>query len=167
MANEIFLKLGDLKGDALDSPDNKPNHKDEISVIGWSWGMTQTGTTHLATGGGAGKVSVHDISFTKRADPASNQIHQMCCSGKHFDKAVFTMRKAGGKPVEFMKIELHDIIISSVNSSIAPESETFVENVSLNFAKFKLIFTPQDKDGNPTAEMPAGWHIPENGPFSG
>ena len=75
------------------------------------------------------------------------------------------MRKAGGKnPVEYLKVELNDLIISSVSASVAPESETVTENVTLNFAKVKLDYTPQDEHGNPMAAMPASWNIPGNAP---
>ncbi len=99
MANDIFLKIDDLVGDSKDKA--TPSHKDEIQVLGFSWGMTQTGTTHNATGGGSGKVSVNDISFTKRVDTTSTNLIKHCCNGHHFKQAVFTVRKAGGKqPVE-------------------------------------------------------------------
>ena len=42
-----------------------PSHKEEIDVLAWSWGASQSGTTHLGSGGGAGKVNVQDLSFTK------------------------------------------------------------------------------------------------------
>lgn len=165
MANDIYLKIDDLVGDSQDKA--TPSHEGEIQVLGFSWGMTQTGTTHLSTGGGSGKVSVNDISFTKRMDTTSTNIIQKCCDGTHFNQAVFTVRKAGGKnPVEYLKITLIDLIISSVTTSVAPESETVIENVTLNFAKFKLAYTPQDYQGNPQAEMPSSWDIPGNAPVA-
>ena len=165
MANDIFLKIDDLEGDSLDKA--TPSHAKEIQVLGFSWGMTQTGTTHHSSGGGSGKVSVNDISFTKRIDTTSTNLHQKCCDGTHFKQAVFTMRKAGGKnPVEYLKITLNEIIISSITTSVAPESETVIENVTLNFAKFKMAYTPQDDLGAPGAEMPASWDIPGNAPVS-
>src|SRR5881392_2487130 len=134
MANDIFLKIDDLTGDSLDKV-----HAGEITVLGWRWGMAQTGTTHLSSGGGSGKVSVQDISFSKRMDTTSTNLVQKCCDGTHFQNAVFTMRKAGGKnPVEYLKVELQDIIISSVQASVSPDSETVIESVTLNFAKVKL-----------------------------
>ena len=66
MSTDAFLKLGDLKGESI-----VDGHEDEIQVLAWSWGMTQAGTTHEGTGGGAGKVNVQDISITKTADTAS------------------------------------------------------------------------------------------------
>ncbi len=51
-------------------PDSK--YKDEIDVlVAWSWGAAQSGTTHVGSGGGAGKVSVQDLSITKYIDKSS------------------------------------------------------------------------------------------------
>jgi len=158
MANDIFVKIDDLLGDSQDG-----THLNEISVLGWSWGMSQTGTTHLGPGGGSGKVSVNDIVFQKRIDTSSTNLYNACAKGKHFKTAVFTMRKAGTtNPVEFFKISLDEIIISSISTSVAPESETVIESISLNFAKYKLSYTGQDGAGEAMAEMPASWDIPKN-----
>ena len=164
MSNEIFLKIDDLVGDSEDKAGNA--HKGEITVLGWSWGMSQTGTTHHSKGGGAGKVSINDISFTKRADTSSHRLHQSCCDGTHFKQAIFTMRKAGGKdPLEFVKIELSDLIVSSITASISPESETLIENVTLNFAKFKMTYNAQDTTGTALGgDLVAKWDIPGNVP---
>ena len=37
MASDIFAKIGDIKGESLDD-----KHKDEIEVLSWSWGVTQS-----------------------------------------------------------------------------------------------------------------------------
>ena len=39
MASDIFAKIGDIKGESLDS-----KHKDEIEVLSFSWGVTNTGS---------------------------------------------------------------------------------------------------------------------------
>ncbi len=44
MTDDIFAKLGDIKGESLDS-----KHKDEIEVLSFSWGVA----TPPPTGGGA------------------------------------------------------------------------------------------------------------------
>ena len=35
MASDIFAKIGDIKGESLDS-----KHKDEVEVLSWSWGVS-------------------------------------------------------------------------------------------------------------------------------
>ena len=44
---DYFLKLEGIKGESQDD-----KHRDEIDVLSFSWGVSQTGT--MAFGGGAG-----------------------------------------------------------------------------------------------------------------
>jgi type VI secretion system secreted protein Hcp len=142
MAFDTFIKIGSLKGE---SPDK--GHEDEIQVLSWSWGMSQSGTTHTATGGGAGKVNVQDISFTHHLDASSPNLVKACCTGEHFDKASLTSRKAGGSPLDYLVVELDDVIITSVSHGGSHGEDQMTENVTLNFAKFKLSYQPQDNKG--------------------
>ena len=45
--------------------------------------MSQSGTTHTGSGGGAGKVNIQDLFVTKHLDKASPNLMLYCCSGKH------------------------------------------------------------------------------------
>ena len=58
MASDIFAKLGDIKGESLDS-----KHKDEIEVLSYSWGVTNAGSMAHGGGGGEGKATFQDLSF--------------------------------------------------------------------------------------------------------
>ena len=157
MAVDMFFKIGDLKGESVDD-----KHKGEIDVLAWSWGMSQSGTTHMATGGGAGKVNVQDISFTKYVDKSSPNLIQYCCNGKHFSDALLTVRKAGENPLEYLKITLKDLMIAAVTTGGSGGEDRLTENVTLNFAEFKVEYTPQKKDGTGDAGVTVGWNIAEN-----
>ena len=157
MAVDMFLKLGDVKGEAQDA-----KHKDEIDVLAWSWGLSQSGSTHLGPGGGAGKVSVQDISVTKYVDAASPNLVKFCCTGKHFDNAVLTVRKAGDKPLEYIKLTMKEVLISSISTGGSGGEDRLTENLTLNFASFKLEYTPQKADGSPGSAIEALWDIPKN-----
>ncbi len=112
MAIDMFMKLGDIKGESQDK-----THKEEIELLAWSWGLSQSGTMHMGTGGGAGKVSVQDLSFTKYSDKASPPIMAACTKGTHIDKALLTVRKAGGdNPLEYYKITLEGVLVSSYST---------------------------------------------------
>jgi type VI secretion system secreted protein Hcp len=157
MAVDMFIKTGDLKGESVDD-----KHKGEIDVLAWSWGMSQSGTTHLGTGGGAGKVNVQDISLTKYVDKSSPNLMQYCCNGKHFSEALLTVRKAGENPLEYLKITLKDLMISAVSTGGSGGEDRLTENVTLNFAEFKVEYTPQKKDGTGDAAVTIGWDIAKN-----
>ena len=58
MAVDVFLKLGDIKGESKDA-----KHAGEIDVLSWSWGVSQTGTMGVGGGGGAGKANFSDLNF--------------------------------------------------------------------------------------------------------
>jgi type VI secretion system secreted protein Hcp len=157
MAVDIFLKLDGVTGESQDS-----THKNEIDVLSWSWGMSQSGTTHMGGGGGSGKVSVQDLSLTKYLDASSPTLQKFCANGKHVATATLTVRKAGENPLEYLKIDLEEIIISSVSTGGSGGEDRLTENVSLNFKKFHTTYTPQDEAGGAGAAVEAKWNIAEN-----
>jgi type VI secretion system secreted protein Hcp len=160
MATDMFLKIDDVQGESVDS-----KHKDWIDVQSWSWGMSQGGTSHSGTGGGAGKVSVQDLSIVKYVDKATPNLMKMCCNGKHFKKAELQIRKAGGDALVYVKIELNDGIVSGVSSAGSSGEERLTETVTLNFASFKYEYTPQTATGAGAGAVPAGWDIAKNTPL--
>ena len=154
MAVDMFIKIDDIKGESSDD-----KHKDTIDVLAWSWGMSQSGSTHMGGGSGAGKVNVQDISFTKYVDKASPNLLRGCCKGTHYKQAVLTVRKAGGKQLEYIKITLHDIIVTSISTGGSGGEDRLTENVTLNFGKFKFEYAPQKADGSGDAAIPVAYNI--------
>jgi type VI secretion system secreted protein Hcp len=142
MAVDMFIKIGDIKGESGDS-----KHKEEIDVLAWSWGMSNSGTTHAGGGGGSGKVNVQDISFTKYIDASSNALLKACCTGKHYPDATLVVRKAGGEAIEYVVIKLEEVLVTSVTTGGSGGEDRLTENVTLNFAKFMYKYQPQDTKG--------------------
>ncbi|HEY6556246.1 MAG TPA: type VI secretion system tube protein Hcp [Polyangiaceae bacterium] len=157
MAVDSFLKIEGVKGESEDA-----KHKGEIDVLSWSWGATQAGTTHTGSGGGAGKVSVKDLAVVKYVDRASPTLNNMCFSGSHLKQAVLTVRKAGGEALEYVKITMEDLIVSSVEINGSAGQERLTENVNFNFSRVKYDYTPQKADGSGDAAVTFGWDIAKN-----
>jgi type VI secretion system secreted protein Hcp len=141
MAIDTFLKLGSIKGESV-----VKGFEDQIQLLSWGWGMTQSGTTHSASGGGAGKVDVSDIQINKLVDASSPTLALACCKGSHYDSATLTMRKAGGTALEYVTITLTDLIITSYSVSEAG-GDVLSDTFTLNFSKFKYSYQPQDNKG--------------------
>jgi len=142
MPADMFIKIDDIKGESSDD-----KHKDEIEVLSWNWGVTQSGTMHQGTGGGAGKANVQDLTFTKLVDKSTPNLVRFACNGKHLGTAVLTVRKAAGdSPLEYVKITLTNVIVTSVNLG-GTGGVLLSETVSLNFAQVKLEYTPQKTKG--------------------
>jgi len=159
MAVDMFLKIEgkDIKGESGDSV-----HGEEIEVLAWSWGASQSGSMHIAKGGGSGKVNVMDLSVTKWIDSSSAPIFKAVCNGESFDKCTLTVRKAGKEPLEYFVITMEKCIISSVSTGGSGGEDRLTENISINFAKFKVAYTPQKEDGSGDAAIETGWDIPAN-----
>jgi type VI secretion system secreted protein Hcp len=160
MAVDMFIKIGDIKGESKDAA-----HKEEIDVLAWSWGLSQSGTFHGGGGGGAGKVNVQDISITKYVDSSSTALVVAACKGTHITQAVLTVRKAGDKPLEYIKITLDKVLVSSLSTGGSGGEDKLTENLSLNFAKFKVEYTKQADAGGKDATSTAAWDVPANEPY--
>jgi type VI secretion system secreted protein Hcp len=142
MSIDAFIKIDGVKGESV-----VKGHEGEIDVLSWNWGLTQSGTTHVGTGGGSGKVNVQDISFVHSVDASTPTLLQACCNGKHFGSALLVLRKAGEKPLDYVKIEFTDVLVTSVQTGGSGGEESLTEEVNLNFAKLKYTYQQQDKTG--------------------
>ena len=148
MASDIFAKIGDIKGESLDD-----KHKDEIEVLSWSWGVSNAGSMAHGGGGGEGKASFSDLSFTHKIDKASPVLMKACATGVHIKEATITHRKAGKGQQEFLIFKMNDVIVTSVQDSDGGDDLT--ESVSIAFAKIDLEYRPQKRDGS----LDAGIHF--------
>jgi type VI secretion system secreted protein Hcp len=153
----MFIKIGDIKGESQDQ-----KHKDEIDVLAWSWGMSNSGTTHSGGGGGAGKANVQDFSFTKYVDLSTPDLMLSTLKGEHIPEAKFVVRKAGGEQLEYLKITFTDVLVTSVSTGGSGGEDRLTENVSLNFAKVKVEYTPQDAQGHGGQTKTITWDIAQN-----
>src|SRR5580765_1034169 len=109
MAADTFAKLGDIKGESLDD-----KHKDEIEVLSYSFGVSNAGSMSYGSGGGEGKATFHDLSFTHKVDKASPVLMQACATGVHLKEATITHRKSGKGQQEFLVIKMNDVIVTAV-----------------------------------------------------
>ncbi len=147
MALDMLVKFD---GDKVKGESAIKDFKDAIDILAWSWGASQSGTMHHATGGGAGKANVQDLSFTKHQDIASVGLLQCCLVGEHFNKVTLSMRKAGGKDnagFVFYTIEMEKVIVTSYSTGGSGGEDRLTENVTLNFAKVKVEYKSQDDKG--------------------
>lgn len=157
MAMDMFIKIGSLKGESRDSV-----HKEEIDVLAWSWGVSNSGSAQQGSGAGAGKCNVQDLSFTKYIDKSSCDLLLAACNGKHFPTATLTVRKAGEKPLEYLVITMTDLLITSVSTGGSGGEDRLTENVTLNFAKVKVDYKEQTATGAVGATPTMNWNIASN-----
>ena len=140
MAQDMFIKIGSLKGEGQDK-----EFPGWIDVLAWSLGGAQSGTAHQGGGMGGGKVALQDFSFTKFTDIVSPKLWGKMCTGEHYDTVEFKARKA----------EAHGFIHTLRDSRgragydayVGEREDRTTENVTLNFKKYKIKYNQQAKSG--------------------
>lgn len=157
MAVDMFIKLNGIKGESQDK-----THKDTIDVLAWSWGASNSGSTHMGGGSGSGKANFQDLSFTKYIDKSSVPLMLHCANGKHIADATLICRKAGEKPLEYLIVDMKDIIVSSYSTGGSGGEDRLTENVSLNFGSVKIKYVEQTKAGGEGAKPEMQWDIAAN-----
>ncbi len=125
-----FLKLDGIKGESTDK-----HHPGEIEIDSFSFGAHNTGAQASGGGGGAGKT-IESFTITKTLDKSSPLLFQAAATGKHIAKAELSfVRKAGKGQQDYLKIDLTNVLISSVQDGQASNKATPLEQVTFNFAK--------------------------------
>jgi type VI secretion system secreted protein Hcp len=160
-AVDMFLSLGsDIPGESQDQ-----THRDQVDVLAWSWGMSNSGTTHVGGGGGAGKPSFQDISLTKYVDKSSPLLMLRSANGTHIPKATLYVRKAGQTTIECIKIVMTDVLVTSVSTGGSSGEDRLTENISLNFAKMEFDYVPTNTSGSADKAIIFKWDISNNTGF--
>lgn len=142
MAVDFFLNIKDIKGESM-----VEGHKDEIQLLSWSWGAHNSGSMAEGGGGGTGKVTMADFSFTMHVNKGSPQLIKACATGKHIDDALLCCRKSGGdaKPYDYLKIKFEHLLVSSYQTGGSHGSDDIpVDSITLNFAKITYDYFVQD-----------------------
>ena len=134
---DMFLKVHGVTGEAAD-----PDHKGEIEVVSWSWGMK--GSVSVTSGKGA-KATATELHVIKRVDQASATLMKYLWTNKLVNQAQLTVRKAGKTPLEYFKIELENVRVTSFTTE--SEGTELVERVTLGYSKVKASYVPQDGSG--------------------
>jgi len=130
---DMFLKLTGVTGEVQDA-----DHKGEIEVVAWSWGL-QAPTA--VTGQATGRTSLSELTIVKRVDAATPTL--MTCLRTHrvVPQGKLTVRKAGKEQLEYFKIELTNVRVTSLVTD-SDQSE-LVERLKLGFHKVTVTYTPQ------------------------
>ena len=98
-------------------------------VLAWSWGASNSGSTQVGGGGGAGKANFQDLSFTRVTDSQSPNFLKAVATGVFLP----TVTLQDGAAV----ITLKDVLVSSYSvGGTADKKAALTENISLNFQKF-------------------------------
>ncbi len=137
-AFDTFLKIDGIQGE---SPDAK--HKGEIEVLAWSWAV-QGPDPYAYGGGGTGTPKYTDLAVRKFVDKASPLLFLSAATGDHIKSAVLTVRTTGGNQLEFYKITLGNVLVSSVaeGADALGADSVPLEEIGLSYGSLSFFYTP-------------------------
>lgn len=146
-----------IKFDGVEGESTHKDHKGEIEVLSWSWGVSNISST-AGGGSGKGKASPGDMHLTHQYDKASPVLAKQCATGKHFKQVVLTSRKSGEGQKDFLKVTMKEVFISSVQNAAGGDGGV-MENVSMSYKDIEFEYKPQDDKGGLGGAVKFGWNI--------
>lgn len=150
MSTDTHIKFDGVEGEAT-----HVDHKGEIEVLSWSWGVSNP--TALAGGGsGKGKANPGEFNFVHQYDKASPVLAKQCASGKHFGSVIVTARKSGEGQKDFFKVTMKEVFVASVQPAGSSGGDIH-ESVSLSYKEIEFAYKPQDAKGGLGGEVKFGW----------
>jgi type VI secretion system secreted protein Hcp len=157
MAVDMFMRVEGANGESKDS-----NHKDWTDIQSFTWGASQPGSMGSGGGGGVGKASFRDLRVTALLDKAAPAVMKNCISGKHLNKVEISVCKAGGSQIEYTRITLEEVMITSVEYSAALDSDAVIAHYGFQAAQVKQQSWEQTAKGGKGPATQVGWNIKEN-----
>ena len=151
MATTTFMKFDGIDGEVATK-----DHKGEVEVLSWSWGLTAS-TSSGGGGGGVGKAVPKELRIVHRYDKASPLLAKAAASGQHLKTAVMTARKAGGRQKDFFKVTMKEVFITSVADGDDGSGAT--EEIAMSYGEIDFSYQPQDVKGNLGPAVTFDWNV--------
>jgi type VI secretion system secreted protein Hcp len=161
MAVDMFLKLAGVAGESQDA-----QHKGEIDILAWSWGVAEAQATSGGSSGVAGgKPSFHELSVQKPLDLASALLLAALAKGSRIATGALTVVKTGAAPETFLVLNMKDIAIASVIMAESQTENRPIETVALIFDQIDFEYTEFLANGAKGATNSFKWNITTNQPI--
>lgn len=139
---DMFLKMQDVTGEARDA-----EHKGEMEVTSWSWGVESPLRTNSLSNDPqpSRRASVHELTVHKKIDRATVTLVGYLINNKTTPTAKLIVRKAGQAPLEYFTAAMKNVRVTSVKHE--SQNTELVETVTLAFETVTLTYTPQGETG--------------------
>jgi type VI secretion system secreted protein Hcp len=143
-AIDVFLSVQTKRAGKLKGESTAVDHKEEIVVQGWSWGLAATSA--LGSAQATGRRSYKNLSVTKRLDSASTALMSVLATNDEVKEAKLTMRKAGEGQRDYFTIKLSNARVSSLDIECGENGDA-IERITFSFTKVQVDYEAQQNSG--------------------
>jgi type VI secretion system secreted protein Hcp len=150
----IYLNVEGLQGDVTAA-----GHEGWIECDSMQWGVGRAITTPTGSSQEreSSAPSVSEVSIVKIMDKCTPKLFEQACVGT--SKLVkIDLVQTGEQLDTYMAYELENSLISSYSVSTGGDARP-MENISFNFTKVMMKYTPYDNKHNPGSPIPAGYDV--------
>lgn len=144
MAVDYFLKLDGIQGESADE-----KHKNEITILSWSWGASQVSSVSGSGGSGAGKANLSDFSVMAFFDKSTPLFFKNVCAGTHIKTGEMTAIKSGADGKPYLKVDFKELFVTSLQMSASGEIPSV--SISFSYNEIKIDYSEQSETGTLTS----------------
>jgi type VI secretion system secreted protein Hcp len=145
----------------IDGDSNISGFEKQIEIVSFSHGVTQPVS---ASGSGRGSLTVAQCehqAFILQTQMSNHSPKVMlhASNGQAIPKVEVTLcRAAGDKPIEYVKYEFEDVVISSYHPAGSGTGDDVpMESIGLTYGKVKMTYTASDSTGKAQGKMTASY----------
>lgn len=156
MAMDHFIKFDGVEGESTHK-----DHKGEIEVLSWSWGLSAP--EHAGgggSGGGAGRATPGQFTFTHLYDKASPLLASLAAAGRHVKQAFLTSRRAGEGQKDFLTVTMKDVLITGVDQ--IGDADGIDEQVTASAGHITFEYRQTTNKGTVGSPVVFDWDIVKN-----
>jgi type VI secretion system secreted protein Hcp len=153
---DYFLKIDGIAGESTDR-----QHKEEIELVSFSWGLTrQAPHGGGGSGVGAGRAQLKEFQFLMRVNKASPAVFLAAASGRHIKDATLSVSRGGKQVFDWLRVKFRDILITSYEQA-GDEEDPPHELVAFDFGQVEIQYS-QSARGAGATPITAGWDLARN-----
>lgn len=135
---DYFLKIDGVDGESKDS-----KHTNEIQLQDFKFSVVTRGRQGDYK---VGRPFFDDARFFAYVERSYPKLKELCANGSPVPKAILTCRKAGKTQLDYLRITLSNLFVTSCKLA-SPDAALPMMEFTISFARQEIEYKPQQQDG--------------------
>lgn len=158
---EMFLDVDGIQGEAT-----TPQHRNEIDVFGWRWGIGNV-RADAVDSRTLERAAPTRLRVSKFLDKATPKLLESATTNVRHSQAVLTLRTAGTNAVDFFTLAMNGVSVLSIGTGGESGEDGPMEQVEFEFDRIEIAYRPLQRNGSAGEPVTFSWTVGEGGGGSG